>query len=174
MIIVHLNEGGSGSGNFGHRDVKGKRGGSAPSGKLENKHRGELYHGTSSKFIADIKKNGIKPGGNGYVYAADQKAVALSFGWDRTSQKNAKIALVVVSDKPFTPEETGQGYFRSSETIDPKYIKRIEFYNEKDVSPQPENNKDWLPKPVKVVESDSEDGELYIPFLIDELDNEPS
>lgn len=37
MVISHLNEGGPGSGNFGHTDVAGRRGGSAPRAYHEGK-----------------------------------------------------------------------------------------------------------------------------------------
>lgn len=50
MVINHLSEGGSGSGNFGHTNVKGKVGGSAPSSKI-------TFSQTGGK-VGNLPKNG--------------------------------------------------------------------------------------------------------------------
>lgn len=50
-MVIHLNEGGPGSGNFGHSDVKGKRGGSAPG-------VGQTFDHDGGNYSTTLKPNG--------------------------------------------------------------------------------------------------------------------
>lgn len=50
MVINHLVEGGPGSGNFGHSDVEGRRGGSAPSQKKS------ILTPAQRRILVDLKK----------------------------------------------------------------------------------------------------------------------
>lgn len=79
MIINHLKEGGAGSGYYGHRDVKGRRGGSAPGGG----HREIWYHGTVPDNLKSIMESGLMVNNHGLKTTEGSSSAGVYLSADR-------------------------------------------------------------------------------------------
>lgn len=88
-----------------------------------------LYHGTSDKFIIDIKKQGLKPMSRLHVHLSDDVDTGINVG----SRKSKNIALIQINAKQMLLDNVK--IYKSSnnvyltEYVDPKYFISI-FYKE--------------------------------------------
>ena len=88
----------------------------------------ELYHGTWTKTVATIVKEGLKPMDRQYVHLSHEKGTATEVG--RRHGKNVAI-LVLDAQKAWAD---GLKFYLSNDTwladdIPPEYIKEIEYAN---------------------------------------------
>lgn len=84
-----------------------------------------LYHGTSDRFIEDIKKDGLKPQSRKYVHLSPDEETALNVG----KRHGGKTYIIVIDALEMKMD--GEKIYISNngvycvKKVDPKYFKRI-------------------------------------------------
>ena len=84
-----------------------------------------LYHGTSSRFIEDIKKEGLKPQSRQYVHLSPDEKTAIDVG------KRHGAETYIIRIDAYKMQEDGIKIYISNngvynvKYVDPKYFKRI-------------------------------------------------
>lgn len=93
----------------------------------EAKPNGDLYHGTAERFLASIKKSGLKRGKRNYVHLSSDKATAEEVG-----KRHGKPIVLTIDAKKMVKDgfkiyKTGEQYL--TESVKTKYIKELRYKN---------------------------------------------
>lgn len=111
--IVTMDEKGRYSFNKNHTKIRANQGHSIPSVKIEMEQPDPpefLYHGTATRFLSMIMKEGLKPMSRQYVHISSDFETAI-----QTGKRHGKPVVLIIRAKDFVND--GHSLYRSSNGV---------------------------------------------------------